>query len=109
MHRPSKRTLESDYSFGGLVNSYSKVFFNDFKYLSDSRMRWREDVDSIVVAGEYKALHILTHPIWHTDVGMKTHDILKRFVRSAASERYSILNDNIRDLNEIVAEDEIIN
>ena len=32
MHRPSRETLEADYHFSnGLINSYGKEFFLDFK------------------------------------------------------------------------------
>ncbi len=48
MHRPSKNVLSANIEIPGMVNSYGKVYFEDFKYLSDSRRRWREPVDDIV-------------------------------------------------------------
>ena len=33
MHRPSKWILENDVQFDGIINSYSKKYFSDFKYL----------------------------------------------------------------------------
>ncbi|MDE7247636.1 MAG: hypothetical protein K2N43_07090, partial [Lachnospiraceae bacterium] len=45
MHRPSKEILEADLQIPGMINSYGKVFFKDFKYVSDSRRRWREPVE----------------------------------------------------------------
>ena len=65
MHRPSKVTLEADLKIPGMVNSYGKTFFYDFKYLSDSRHRWREPVEEIIQSGEYNRLHILTHAFWY--------------------------------------------
>ena len=53
MHRPSKATLEADFHIPAIVNSYGTTFFHDFKYLSDSRRRWREPVLDIVRSGEY--------------------------------------------------------
>lgn len=49
MHRPSKWVLEEDVHFKSVINSYSRIFFNDFKYLSDSRMHWREDVHQVIL------------------------------------------------------------
>lgn len=65
MHRPSRFVLEADIQMPCIINSYSKRFFEDFKYISDSKMHWREDVEQIVEGREYKALHILTHPFWY--------------------------------------------
>ena len=53
MHRPSKWILENDVHLEGLINSYSKMFLHEFKYLSDSRMRWREDVLEIVTSKRF--------------------------------------------------------
>ena len=47
MHRPSKRTWEEAFIVPKMIRSYGTEFFNDLKYLSDSHMRWREDVDTI--------------------------------------------------------------
>ena len=61
MHRPSRWVLEADLKIPGMVNSYGKEFFQDFKYVSDSRMRWREDVMKYAIEKAYPRLHILTH------------------------------------------------
>lgn len=67
MHIPSKRTLESNYviSNGTVVNSYSNEFFKHFKYVSDSKMNWREDVYEVIKSGKYPNIHLLTHPVWY--------------------------------------------
>lgn len=53
MHRPSESTLKADWVIrnGAEVNCYGHQFFHEFKYLSDSRKYWSEDVDSIIDAG----------------------------------------------------------
>jgi len=48
MHRPSKTTLDGDWKFDHMINSYGTEFFRNFKYVSDSRMHWREDVEEII-------------------------------------------------------------
>jgi hypothetical protein len=66
MHRPSKWILENDIQFNRIINSYSKKFLSEYKYLSDSRMYWREDVLGIIESEEYDKLHILTHSFWYS-------------------------------------------
>ena len=102
MHRPSKKTLDADFQFDTLVNSYSKKYFKDFKYISDSRMNWREPVEEIVRKGIEPRLHILTHPFWYNDVEKNINEAVIEFISNAGKERYNILNENITDLECIV-------
>lgn len=106
MHRPSKATLEANLNIPGMVNSYGKTFFHDFKYLSDSRRRWREPVEEIIKSGEYDRLHILTHAFWYHEKDESIETTLGRFVRLANRERYEQMEDNITDLSSILKEDE---
>ena len=107
MHRPSKETLEANYEIPGMINSYGKIFFNDFKYLSDSRRRWREPVLEIIKSGQYDRLHILTHAIWYNEVEEDIHDTIKKFVTSANQERYLQEKENIKDIESILDISEI--
>ena len=54
MHRPSCFVLENDLEFEGLVNSYSKEFFQEFNMYQDSRMNWREDIFKVVSSKSMK-------------------------------------------------------
>lgn len=108
MHRPSKRFLEEDFTFKGLVNSYSNEFFHSFKYLSDSRHHWRENVTEIVNSGKEPALHILTHPFWYHEEPVSMHDCLHEFTKSAVVGRYRNLADNIRDLDQVLTYEELV-
>ena len=107
MHRPSKATLEAGLTLPGMVNSYGKTFFHDFKYLSDSRRRWREPVESIIRSGEYDRLHILTHAFWYHDQEEPIETTVGEFIRSANRERYHQMLENITDLPSILKEDEL--
>ena len=107
MHRPSQKTLDANYDLNPMVNSYGKTFFNDFKYLSDSRRRWREPALDIIKSGEYDRLHILTHPIWYQEKEETIHDTIKHFVTSANRERYAQEADNIKDIESILDINEI--
>ena len=102
MHRPSKNTLDSNLEIPGLVNSYSKEFFKKFKYVSDSRMRWREDVQHIISSNEYERLHILTHPFWYKDSSLSIEKLLLEFINGANKKRFNIMNDNITDLESLI-------
>ncbi len=90
-----------------MINSYGKTFFNDFKYLSDSRRRWREPVLDIINSGQYDRLHILTHAIWYNDIEMDIHNTIKDFVTSANQERYYQEKENIKDIESILDISEI--
>lgn len=107
MHRPSSTTLEANYEIPGMINSYGKTFFNDFKYLSDSRRRWREPVLDIIKSGQYDRLHILTHAIWYNEVEESIHDTIKRFVTSANKERFMQESENIKEIESILDISEI--
>ena len=107
MHRPSKATLEADLQIPGIVNSYGKTFFHDFKYLSDSRRRWREPVLDIIRAGEYDRLHILTHAFWYHEAEQDISRTVGAFVRGANRERYAQMAENITDIQSILREDEV--
>lgn len=107
MHRPSKATLEGDLQIPGIVNSYGKAFFHDFKYLSDSRRRWREPVLDIIRTGEYDRLHILTHAFWYHETEQDISQTVGAFVRSANRERYAQMAENITDIQSILREDAV--
>lgn len=103
MHRPSKETLDADYQFdNGLINSYSQEFFHSFKYVSDSRMCWRENVDEIINLNQHKRIHILTHAFWYNHEELTMKKIIQKFINEGKKDRYNILNDNITDLDSIL-------
>ena len=105
MHRPSQATLEADLVIPGMINSYGRTFFHDFKYLSDSRRRWREPVEEIIRSGEYDRLHILTHAFWYHEADESITETVSAFIRSANAERYGQMQENITDLASIVMRD----
>lgn len=101
MHRPSAWVLEADVYFETVINSYSKEFFKNFKYLSDSRMHWREDVYQVIESNAYERLHILTHPFWYGTQEGNMRELLKDFIKSQKYSCFDDLRDNIRDLEGI--------
>ena len=107
MHRPSRWVLDNNLKFNNLINSYSKEFFSNFKYLSDSRMNWREDVYQVIQSNTYDRLHILTHPIWYGGKQSNIKDILLDFINKQRYIYYENIRDNIRNLDEIFQKDDI--
>lgn len=98
MHRPSKFCLESDLQIPGMINSYGKKFFNEFKYLSDSRHHWREDVLGHICAEAYDQLHILTHAFWYHEKDIDLQNALVSYLDNARGDRYVALNRNFTRL-----------
>lgn len=108
MHMPSKEILHADIRIPGMINSYGKTFFNEFKYLSDSRRRWREPVMLIVNSQKFSRLHILTHPLWYKETALGLHETLKEFVLNGNSDRWDILNRSFTDLQKELAKEVIL-
>ena len=106
MHRPSPKMLEGKFELAGdAADSYSQEFFRNFKYLSDSRMRWREDVESIINSGIYQRIQLLTHPFWYFENEMTIKDIVEGFIYArgeVAKHRYKVMKDNITNLDAIL-------
>lgn len=112
MHRPSKMILDADLKISGggekqLTNSYSLLYFKEFKYISDSRRRWREPVDEIISNKLYPKLHVLTHAFWYNDIEKDLRSSVLEFLNSGNRQRYETLLDNIIDLSSIVKMEEI--
>ena len=107
MHRPSQDTLNANFDLSPLINSYSSYFFKEFKYISDSRRRWREDIDEIIDSEIYEKLHILTHAFWYNEKEETLKTSISKFVRNATFDRYDILKENISNLEEIVERKEL--
>lgn len=108
MHRPSRFVLDANLDIPGMINSYGETYFKEFKYLSDSRRRWREPVEEIIESGVYERLHILTHAFWYNETAEDIHRTVFKFINNGNSQRYQTMETNITDLASIVAEDEIV-
>ena len=104
LHRPNHFSLETEIRIPGLINSYGEEFFHGFKYLSDSRRRWREPVEEIIEKGVFEKLHILTHAFWYHEEDLTISETILDFLRSASRERKLTMKDNITDLEHILLE-----
>lgn len=108
MHRPSKQILDANLCIPGVVNSYGKVFFQDFKYLSDSRRHWREPVSEIIQSREFNRLHILTHAFWYNEEERDLRTSLIDFINTGNISRYGIMHENFSRLEDELTCDEIV-
>ena len=105
LHRPNQRTIETQLIIPGLVNSYGEEFFQEFKYISDSRRRWREPVEDIIQGSEFPRLHILTHSFWYHEKDQPIGRTVRDFIASAGEDRKKCLKENITALEEIIGEE----
>ncbi len=103
MHRPSREMLESNLQIPGIINSYGTTFFKDFKYLSDSRHRWREPVADIIKSKKHPKLHILTHALSWNQEDQGLVQWVRDFIGQASVDRWKIMNNNFTDLESIVS------
>lgn len=109
MHRPSKKFLASEIKLENMINAYSKEFFNDMKYISDSRRNWKENVEKIIAEKEYARLHILTHPIWYTEEEKK--DIKQAVwdeIIGAMEEKYLCFKNNISNFDSVIDQEDVV-
>lgn len=108
MHRPSRYVLDADLNVPEIINSYGKTYMKGFKYLSDSRRRWREPVNEIIESGKYNRLHILTHAFWYNETGTDINRSVSKFINAGNICRYQAMKENITDLASVMAESEVI-
>ena len=108
MHRPSKWILENDIHLRTIINTYSTEFLHHFKYISDSRMHWREDIISVIKSNDYDKLHILTHPFWYAENKGDIKNRVKCYINQANKNRYYHLKDNIRNIEEVLRIEEVL-
>lgn len=108
MHRPSRRTLESDLVIEGMHNAYGKLFFEKFFYASDSRRYWRKPIMDCIRSGENKRLQILTHPFWYGASDRTLKKTLTTFIDNAPFDRTCLLADNFTDLKDVIGEKRVV-
>lgn len=97
MHRPSTKTLESNYVFDDIINSYGKEFFVDMEYVSDSRRLWKIDLINLIQTREHDRIHLLTHPIWYSEHENSIRGILDNLINEHKVDFLNSIKSNIRD------------
>lgn len=110
MHRPSQMTLKSNLKIdNGIANSYSKEFFKTFKYVSDSRMNWREDPIQVIQSGKHNWIQLSTHPFWYFEEPKDMKSIIYDFLccKENAECRYNTFSENFSRLNDVLTIEEV--
>lgn len=81
-HRPGDVWFGKDLFTYGLISTYSDVFFNKTKYLSDSRGAWKEGCvcKYLQQNNSGRDLQILTHPIWWDNESKIAATVLSDFL-----------------------------
>lgn len=95
MHTPTKRTLEADLQIPGMINSYDQSFFKEFRYISDSFHRWRENVWDVIENEKPERLHILTHAFWYHEESLARNEVICRYIEKGGENRYKLVENNI--------------
>lgn len=95
MHMPSKMTLKADLKIPGMINSYSHKFFEEFKYVSDSYHRWREDIWSIIKNEAPQRLHVLTHAFWYNNKAMTRNESIMEYIGEGEKYRCWLVEKNV--------------
>ncbi len=87
MHRPSKWILNNDIQLKKYINVYSKMYFEEFKYFSDSRRQWKKGcICKKININKYNKLHILIHPFWWTNNNVNLDKRMANFVKEKSSK-----------------------
>ena len=104
MHRPSKECIRTNIMVGNdeIINTYNDLFFKEFKYVSDSRMHWREPILDYINNTQYDRLHILTHSFWYENQEENIGEKLESFINRAKEDRILNLKNNFTNLDEYI-------
>jgi hypothetical protein len=102
-HRPSQFLLESDIKLkNNLINTYDRNFTKGYKYISDSRRRWKEGCLCRFLentGADYSTpdrIHALVHPIWWADKRLSAQDTMEGFLLEKLAYIDSELEKNIQ-------------
>jgi len=96
MHRPSKWILDNNIQLDNYINTYSKIYFKDFKYISDSKRQWKEGcICNKININKYNKLHILIHPFWWVEKDISFDQRIYDYIRDKANKLETDLENNI--------------
>lgn len=96
MHKPSKWILDNDIQLKNYINVYSKIYFKEFKYISDSRRQWKEGcICKKINTNKYNKLHILIHPFWWIEKDIGFDKRMSDFINDKVNKLETDLENNI--------------
>lgn len=98
-HRPPKNIFDLPRKIAGMTNLYSRDYFEELNYFSDSRRIFRRDPYNL---DESKPIQLLIHPIWFEINESNTSSVLIELQALYLSDFWNNLDENITDLKEII-------
>ena len=99
-HRPSKFILDSDVNCGKYINTYSKRFFKEYFYISDSRGEWKNGCMCGKLGKDSpEKIQFLTHPIWWKNKSLSNQERLNEFLQYKTNKMSGDIDDNITIYN----------
>ena len=95
MHKPSKKVLRTDLNIPRMINTYSKFYFDECKYFSDSYHFWRENVYEYVQRNDPTFLQVLVHPFWYAEVSRNRRECFESYIKAGCDYRSCLIEDNV--------------
>lgn len=101
-HRPSQFILKSEIKLeNGLINTYSRNYMKEFKYISDSRRMWKDGClcklfDKADIDNCTPSIQALIHPIWWNDISLSAQTVMERFLQNKLKNFDKELGRNIQ-------------
>lgn len=88
-HNPTEDVLIfDDFSYGDLINTYSKELKSNTIYASDSNGYWRHlSIGKTIAKNPQSNLQILTHPIWWNENAISPREKIVTCINSYATDR----------------------
>lgn len=83
-----------DWEYGGMINTYAKLFKTEVAYCSDSHGIWRfSRLHDVLKKAESSKLQILTHPEWWQQEEMAPRQRIKRCIEERAKKNMQFYDD----------------
>lgn len=97
-HRPPLSIFDLPKELAGMVNLYSKEYFEDFNYFSDSRRNFRRNP---YIFDLNKPIQLLIHPIWFEVDCIDINSTLIQLLNIVVDEFYINLDNNVTNFKEL--------
>jgi hypothetical protein len=108
-HRPRGIKDLGEIKIENLVNVYSKGFFDNIFYISDSRNSYRTNPYNFTYYDftRNRGIQLLTHAEWYFDNELSIKNKIDEFINSVIKNAWVFLDDNITDLESLYNEEDI--
>ncbi len=101
-HRPIKEYIGISLA-DDIISTYEKRYFYDFKYISDSRMKWHDNPFEAIRQGMEK-IQLLTHAVWYGDAEASPRERINQMKNEKKVALESALVQNFTDYKSLMEE-----